>query len=94
MKPRGELRLDAGAVAALMAGKSLLPAGVVSVTGAFGRGDPVAILGTEGEMLGKGLVRYTAVEARAIAGHRSSEIEAILGYVGRAALIHRDDMVV
>lgn len=94
MKTRGELRLDAGAVAALRAGKSLLPAGVAAVVGSFGRGDPVAIIGPDGEVLGKGLVRYTAVEARAIAGHRSNEIEAILGYVGRAALIHRDDMVV
>ncbi|WP_022704056.1 glutamate 5-kinase [Pseudorhodobacter ferrugineus] len=94
MKPRGEVRLDAGAVAALRAGKSLLPAGVAAVIGSFGRGDPVAIVGPEGDVLGKGLVRYTAVETRAIAGHRSGEIEAILGYVGRAALIHRDDMVV
>ena len=94
MKPRGEVRVDAGAVAALRAGKSLLPAGVSGVTGSFGRGDPVSILGAEGEVLGKGLVRYTAAEAKAIAGHRSGEIEAILGYAGRAALIHRDDMVV
>jgi glutamate 5-kinase len=94
MKTRGELRLDAGAVQALGQGKSLLPAGVVSVSGNFGRGDPVAILGPSGETLGKGLVRYTAVETRLIAGHRSGEIEAILGYMGRAALIHRDDMVV
>lgn len=93
MKPRGEVRVDAGAVAALRAGKSLLPAGVSGVTGSFGRGDPVAILGPSGEGLGKGLVRYTAVESKAIAGHRSGEIEAILGYAGRAALIHRDDMV-
>nr|WP_152828670.1 glutamate 5-kinase [Fertoeibacter niger] len=93
MKPRGELRLDAGAVAALRAGKSLLPAGVVAVSGSFGRGDPVAILGPEGEALGKGLVRYTLAEARAIAGHRSGDIERILGYAGRAALVHRDDMV-
>ncbi len=94
MKPRGELRLDAGAVTALKAGKSLLPAGVTAVTGAFGRGDPVAILDPAGVVLGKGLVRYTALEARAIAGHRSGEIEGILGYQGRAALVHRDDMVV
>lgn len=94
MKPRGELRLDAGAVAALTAGKSLLPAGVTAVSGSFGRGDPVAILSPEGVVLGKGLVRYTAAEAKAIAGHRSGEIEAILGYQGRAALVHRDDMVV
>jgi len=94
MKPRGELRLDAGAVKALLAGKSLLPAGVTTVTGSFGRGEPVAILSPEGVVLGKGLVRYTSAEARAIAGHRSGEIEAILGYQGRAALVHRDDMVV
>ena len=94
MKPRGELRLDAGAVKALGQGKSLLPAGVTAVSGSFGRGDPVAIIDPAGVVLGKGLVRYTAVEAKAIAGHRSGEIEAILGYAGRAALVHRDDMVV
>ncbi|MGP3698441.1 glutamate 5-kinase [Rhodobacter sp. NSM] len=94
MKPRGTLRVDAGAVRALQAGKSLLPAGVVSVEGNFGRGDPVEIAGPAGEVLGKGLTRYTAVEAVQIAGHRSAEIEGILGYSGRAALIHRDDMVI
>ena len=94
MKPRGEVVVDAGAVSALLAGKSLLPAGVTEVTGSFGRGDPVAILSPEGDVLGKGLVRYTATEARAIAGHRSGEIEAILGYQGRSALVHRDDMVI
>ncbi|WP_407703842.1 glutamate 5-kinase [Tabrizicola oligotrophica] len=94
MKPRGELRLDAGAVTALKAGKSLLPAGVIEVTGSFGRGDPVAILSPEGVVLGKGLVGYAVAEARAIAGHRSGDIAAILGYPGRAALVHRDDMVI
>ena len=94
MKPRGELRLDAGAVKAMAQGKSLLPAGVTAVSGNFGRGDPVAIVSPEGDILGKGLVRYTAGEAKAIAGHRSGEIEAILGYPGRAALVHRDDMVI
>jgi glutamate 5-kinase len=93
MKPRGELVLDAGAVTALRAGKSLLPAGVTRVTGTFGRGEPVSILSPDGVVLGKGLVRYTAVEAKLIAGHRSGEIAAILGYQGRAALVHRDDMV-
>ena len=94
MKPRGELRLDAGAVTAMAQGKSLLPAGVTAVSGAFGRGDPVALVSPEGDILGKGLVRYTAAEAKAIAGHRSGEIEAILGYQGRAALVHRDDLVI
>ena len=94
MKPRGELRLDAGAVVAMAQGKSLLPAGVTAVSGSFGRGDPVALVSPDGDILGKGLVRYTAAEAKAIAGHRSGEIEAILGYQGRAALVHRDDLVI
>ncbi|MEM9343914.1 MAG: glutamate 5-kinase [Pseudomonadota bacterium] len=92
MKPRGEITVDAGAARALAAGNSLLPAGVASINGDFERGDPVAILGPDGR-LGAGLTRYTAAEARAIAGHRSGDIEGILGYPGRAALIHRDDMV-
>lgn len=94
MKDRGRVQVDAGAVVALRAGKSLLPAGVVVVEGSFGRGEPVAIIGPDGVALGRGLIRYTSDEARAIAGHRSGDIAAILGYEGRAALIHRDDMVV
>lgn len=94
MKTRGEITVDAGAVAALQGGKSLLPAGVRAVKGSFGRGEPVAILAPDGAVLGKGLIRYTAEEAKKIAGHKSGEIEALLGYAGRAALIHRDDMVV
>ena len=94
MKPRGAVQLDAGAVAAMSQGKSLLPAGVTAVTGRFGRGDPVDILNPDGAAIGRGLVRYTATEARAIMGHRSSDIAGILGYEGRAALIHRDDLVI
>lgn len=92
MKPRGRLRIDAGAARALAEGKSLLPAGVTAVSGRFGRGDPVDILGPDGTGLGKGLARYTAEEAAIIRGRRSAEIEALLGYPGRAALIHRDDL--
>ncbi len=92
MKPKGTLTLDAGAVAALGRGKSLLPAGVTRVSGAFDRGDPVALHGPDGAQLGLGLSRYTGEEAFAIAGHRSDEIADILGYPGRAALVHRDDM--
>ncbi|HQU67741.1 MAG TPA: glutamate 5-kinase [Albidovulum sp.] len=92
MKPRGELKLDPGAVAALAQGKSLLPAGVTSVAGGFGRGDAVAILGPDGAALGKGLVRYTGEEARQIAGRRSGDIAGILGYAGRGPMVHRDDM--
>ena len=92
MKPRGEFHVDAGAVPALLGGKSLLPAGVTGVSGTFGRGEPVVILGPDGSRLGVGLTRYTSDEADRIKGERSGRIEAILGYPGRAALIHRDDM--
>ena len=92
MKPRGEITVDAGAARALTRGKSLLPAGITRVSGQFGRGDPVVILSAEGRKLGQGLSRYTAEEAGAIKGCHSSEIETRLGYPGRAALIHRDDM--
>jgi len=91
MKPRGTVVIDPGAARALRQGKSLLPAGVAQVTGQFGRGDPVAIHGPDGP-LGQGLTRYTADEARIIAGHRSDEIAQLLGYPGRAALVHRDDL--
>ncbi|RJL08630.1 glutamate 5-kinase [Paracoccus siganidrum] len=92
MKPKGTLVIDEGAMKALRGGKSLLPAGVRGVGGHFGRGDPVSITGPAGETLALGLTRYTADEARRIAGHRSARIEEILGYPGRAALVHRDDM--
>jgi len=94
MKPRGEVHVDAGAARALAQGKSLLPAGVTAITGSFGRGEPVAIVGPGGGALAKGLIRYTSTEARAILGRQSGEIAAVLGYPGRAALVHRDDMVV
>ncbi len=93
MKPRGSMQIDAGAERALGHGKSLLPAGVIGISGNFSRGDPVAILGPSGEVLGKGLAGYDCAEAAAIKGHHSREIGEILGYPGRAALIHRDDMV-
>ena len=94
MKPMGRLIVDAGAEAALRRGKSLLPAGVTGVEGAFERGDPVAIAGPDGEVLGAALVGYAAAEARAIAGQRSEKIAGILGYPGRSALAHRNDMVI
>lgn len=92
MKLKGSLTLDDGAKRALLSGNSLLPAGINAVSGDFERGDPVAILGPDGHQLGLGLTRYTAQEAQAIKGHHTGEIESILGYPGRAALVHRDDM--
>ncbi len=93
MKPRGRLVVDSGAARALAQGKSLLPAGVRRVEGDFQRGDPVAITDPQGTQLAIGLTRYTAEEARLIKGHKSKDIEQLLGYAGRAVLIHRDDMV-
>ncbi len=93
MKPRGTIAIDAGAEAALRQGKSLLPAGITSVSGQFGRGDPVALITPSGQTIATGLTRYTAAESRLIAGRQSTDIETMLGYKGRAALIHRDDMV-
>ncbi|MEL6477738.1 MAG: glutamate 5-kinase [Pseudomonadota bacterium] len=94
MKPMGRLVVDAGAAKALRHGKSLLPAGVIHVEGAFDRGDPVSIASAVGETLGATLVGYSAAEARAIAGEKSDRIAQILGYPGRAALAHRNDMVI
>jgi glutamate 5-kinase len=92
MKPRGTVRLDAGAVAALLSGKSLLPAGVTDVSGKFQRGDPIAIADHTGHVLGHGLARYTSAETATIKGRKSQDIESLLGYPARAALVHRDDM--
>ncbi|WP_349436423.1 glutamate 5-kinase [Pararhizobium sp. A13] len=91
--PAGTLAIDAGAEAALRSGKSLLPAGVRQVTGSFSRGDTIAIIGAEGREIARGLAGYDADEARQIAGKKSAEIAVILGYAGRAAMVHRDDMV-
>lgn len=89
---KGEVRIDAGAARALSLGKSLLPVGAVSVSGAFERGDPVRVLGPDGRELARGLVAYGVNDARRILGKRSEAIEAALGYRGRSALIHRDDL--
>jgi glutamate 5-kinase len=92
LETSGALVVDEGAVKALHGGKSLLPAGVRRVEGRFQRGDAVDILGPNGEPVGRGLVAYDAADAERIAGRNSHEIEAILGYAGRAEMIHRDDM--
>ncbi|PZO79276.1 MAG: glutamate 5-kinase [Mesorhizobium amorphae] len=94
LEPAGRLAVDAGAVAALLAGRSLLPAGVRSVSGRFSRGDTVAVLGPEGREVARGLVSYDSVDAVRIAGLKSTEIAGVLGHEGRAAMIHRDDLVV
>ena len=94
MKMAGTVSIDEGAARALRDGKSLLPAGVRAIDGTFGRGDPVEIRDLQGELVAKGLVSYAAKEAHKIMGAKSTEIEARLGYTGRSALVHRDDMAI
>ncbi len=93
LEPAGRLVVDAGAAAALSRGKSLLPAGVAAVEGAFSRGDAVSIRDREGREIARGLSGYDAPDARLIAGKRSQMIPAALGYRARAAMVHRDDLV-
>ncbi len=91
--PAGTLTIDSGAATALTAGKSLLPAGVKTVAGAFDRGDAVAVQDGQGREIARGLSAYSAEDTRRIMGHKSGEIEALLGYRGRDEIIHRDDLV-
>ncbi len=93
LSPTGTLTLDAGAVTALKAGKSLLPAGVTGVSGGFEKGDCVRLIDPDGRAVGVGLAAYAADEAARLRGRRSDEIETLLGYRGASVLIHRDDMV-
>ncbi|HLB78930.1 MAG TPA: glutamate 5-kinase [Dongiaceae bacterium] len=93
LKPVGALAVDEGALKALLAGKSLLPAGVTRVEGEFERGDAVRVVAPDGREAARGLSAYSAADARRIKGHKSREIEALLGYRGRDEMIHRDDLV-
>jgi len=93
LAPLGALTVDAGAARALARGSSLLPAGVRAVEGSFERGDPLSVRDEAGREVARGLSAYDAKAARLIAGHRSEELEAILGWRGRDEIIHRDDLV-
>lgn len=94
LKSAGTLVVDDGAVKALAQGKSLLPAGVTGIDGEFKRGDVVEVKDKGGRVLARGLVAYAAEDARRIAGHKSREIEKLLGFRGRDEMVHRDDLVV
>ncbi|WP_421621632.1 glutamate 5-kinase [Alkalilimnicola ehrlichii] len=95
LRLRGRLWLDEGAARVLReAGSSLLPVGVTRVEGRFSRGEMVACLAPDGREVARGLVNYSAKEARQILGRPSREIQSILGYVDEPELIHRDNMVV
>jgi glutamate 5-kinase len=93
LEPKGTLVIDAGAVAALRRGNSLLPVGVTRVDGQFARGDAVIVRGPDGAEIGRGLVAYDATDAEKLKGRPSGDIPLVLGIGGRAEMIHRDDLV-
>jgi len=93
LSPKGRLTIDSGALGALRKGRSLLPAGVMTVEGQFERGDLIAIYNQVDEVIAHGLSAYSAEDANVIRGHKSREIEALLGYRGRDELIHADNLV-
>jgi glutamate 5-kinase len=93
LRPEGVLVIDEGAVKALAGGGSLLPAGIRQIDGRFERGDAVLVKDRAGREVARGLAAYNASDAERIAGKRTVEIEAILGYRGRDEMIHRDDLV-
>ncbi len=94
LKPAGAITVDLGAVRALMAGKSLLPAGVTRTLGRFERGDTVSIMGPDGAEVARGICAYSDGDAARIIGRKSAEIEKVLGFRGRDEIVHRDDLVV
>ncbi|MGK2285009.1 glutamate 5-kinase [Pedomonas sp. V897] len=94
LKVAGRVVIDDGAVEALRHGRSLLPAGVRAVEGVFERGDVVDVASLSGQLVARGLSSYPSREAVLLCGRKSHEIEGILGYAPRAALVHRDDMVI
>jgi glutamate 5-kinase len=94
LQMRGAVVVDDGATAKLRdGGKSLLPIGVVEVTGEFHRGDVIAVRSLAGVEIARGLANYSSSEARLIARKPSSEFERLLGFTGEPEMIHRDNLV-
>lgn len=93
LTPQGSLHIDAGAMRALLRGRSLLAVGITAISSDFDRGDPVTIHGPDGVELARGLVAYSSRESELIKGKHSDSTEEILGYCGRKAIVHRDNMV-
>ena len=89
----GTVQVDAGAARALTQGRSLLPIGVTRITGAFERGDTIAVLNPDGREIARGLVGLDSEDARLVMGKRSDTIVALLGMDSRAELVHRDNLV-
>jgi len=93
LRPAGAITIDAGALRALLEGRSLLPAGVTGTRGRFDRGDTVSVLASDGSEVARGIIAYSDGDAARIMGRKSSEIAELLGFRGRDEMIHRDDLV-
>jgi glutamate 5-kinase len=93
LRPAGAITIDAGALRALLEGRSLLPAGVTGARGRFERGDTVSVLSADGSEVARGIIAYSDADAARIMGRKSSEIAELLGFRGRDEMIHRDDLV-
>ncbi len=90
---KGRLVVDAGAARALLQGRSLLPAGITATSGVYARGDVIDIAGPDGAVFARGLAQYDSGDAEKIIGKRSEDVAALLGGTPRAAIVHRDHMV-
>jgi glutamate 5-kinase len=93
LRPSGAISIDAGALRALLDGRSLLPAGVTGARGRFDRGDTVSVLSADGAEIARGIIAYSDADAARIMGRQTSEIVELLGFRGRDEMIHRDDLV-
>jgi glutamate 5-kinase len=94
LRPAGAITIDAGALRALLEGKSLLPAGVTGTRGRFERGDTVSVVSPDGTEVARGIIAYSDADAARILGRKTSEIEALIGFRNRDEMIHRDDLVI
>ncbi len=95
LRPSGRIMVDTGALVALSRhGKSLLPSGVLSVEGDFDRGGCVRICGSDGSEFARGISDYSRAEIERIKGHKSSEIEDVLGYRYGDEVVHRDNLAI
>ncbi len=91
---KGQVVVDDGAAKALASGgKSLLPIGVLEVTGDFQRGDVVGCVTRDGREIARGLANYSSTDARQIARRPTGEIQGILGFIEEPELMHRDNLV-
>jgi len=93
LSSKGKIYIDAGAIKAILNGKSLLAAGIIKVSGIFKKGDNILIVDNNEKNFGRGLSSFNSEEINKIKGKQSNEIQNILGYPSKSEVIHIDDMV-